>query len=99
MTRATKRTTMSNSRASTIAKYARIRESVGTWNAAGDRKSNAAKVMEAAKGEGYEFHCTPAQVATLMGHMPFWSQGPDNYLDVALGLSEVLKPPTTTKEP
>lgn len=82
---------MSKDQASTVVKYARIRESLGTWNAAGDRKVNAARAMEAAKGEGYEFHCTPAQVATFMGHMPFWGQGPDNYLDVALGLSEVLK--------
>ena len=94
MARATKRTTMSKDQASTVVKYVRIRESLGTWNAAGDRKANAAKVMEAAKGEGYSFHCTPIQVAAFMGHMPFWSQGPDNYLDAALGLSEVLKPST-----
>lgn len=88
---------MSKDQASTVVKYVRIRESLGTWNAAGDRKANAAKVMEAAKGEGYEFHCTPAQVATFMGYMPFWSQGPDNYLDAALGLSEVLKQFTPDK--
>ena len=88
MTRAAKKTSPKDT---TVAKYARIQEALGSWNPAGDRKANAARVLEAAKAEGYKLQCTPAQVALFMGEMPFWNQGPANYLDVALGLTKVLE--------
>lgn len=88
MTRAAKKTSPMDT---TVAKYHRIQEALGSWNPAGDRKANAARVLEAAKAEGYVFHCTPAQVAVFMGEMPFWNQGAANYLDVAIGLSKVLQ--------
>ena len=78
----------------TVAKYNRIQDAVealGPWSQVDNRAIRAARVLAAARAEGYVFRCSPLEVADFMGQMPYWNQGPSNYLDVALGLSIILK--------
>lgn len=82
------------SKETTVAKYNRIQVAVearGPWSQVDNRAIRAARVMEAARAEGCVFQCSPLEVADFMGQMPYWNQGPSNYLDAALGLSLILK--------
>lgn len=59
-----------------------INKSIPTWVGV-DSAQRAQLVIDWCAKSAIECRTSQAQLVAAMKHLPYWSQGPDNYLDVA----------------